>query len=106
MLKSKTREFLNQFFTTMFAICQDKTQSPLANVPSSAGGRDTQAMRDVLSKAARSPELGTGLIHFFSKSFRIAKRETDEYRAFATWARESSLDILRSINRGEDMLVD
>ncbi|KLO12747.1 ARM repeat-containing protein [Schizopora paradoxa] len=106
MLKTKTRDFLEQFFTTVFAICQDSTQSPLANVQSSAGGRDTQATRDVLSKAARSPELVTGLIHFFSKPFRIAKRETDDYRAFVTWARESSLDILRSINRGDDMLVD
>lgn len=106
MLKNKTQEFLEQFFITMFAIYQDSSQSPLATLQSFTQGRDTQTMRDVLSKAARTPELVTGLIHFFAKPFRTAKRENDDYRTSVTWARESSLDILRTITRGENMLVD
>jgi len=106
MLKSKTREFLELFFSTMFIISQDPSQSPLANIQSSIGNRDTRTLREVLSKAARTSELVNGLIHFFSKPFRISKRGNDEYRSFVAWAQESSLDILRTVTNGGDMMVD
>ncbi len=106
MLKKKTQVFLELLFTSMFAISQDSSQSPLANIQSFMGSRDIVTLRDVLSKAARSPELVTGLIHFFSKPFRTTKLETGEYLSFVTWARESSLDILRTVSNGGDMMVD